>query len=101
MKIKTESVNVEPSAEHHFYAYCVYGWATSSTAHGALSSLVEAFDHNFSFLTVIYVIKVDLPESSEYDINMFVPVVDKDKLEYVVETSFNEVDEALKTLRNL
>lgn len=108
MKINQQALNPASEEPRHFYAYCCFGWATADSAAGAAEKLVNAFKYDFPGMedgtqddtaAKFWVIRVDLPGDSTYHISHFVPVVDKQKLEYVVEATFAESDELLEALR--
>lgn len=69
-------------SDHHFFASTYRGWAVASTRDGALRKVAQDFSaeelrkgvQRNGKGVLAYTIRVDLPQSAEYDINGYAPV---------------------------
>ena len=70
--------------EHHYFASCVYGWATAQTRDNAINKLVNAFRPEFKRMTTegqkrgdlgayIWSCKVLAPSDAKYSIEYYQP----------------------------
>lgn len=64
-------------ADHHYYASCLYGWATAPTKDAAIKGLARSVgsgvikSSNGGVRAIV--VRVDLPEKAHYTINDYVP----------------------------
>jgi len=97
----------QPSPFIHYYAFCAFEWCTAASAKEAAEKMITNFKYDFPGMddgtqndeyAKFWIIRVDLPEFTTYDISDFEPVVNTDAKTYVVECPFSESDELLKAL---